>query len=75
MYGIVVLLIKSIVFAAPKLIALLNVVKTLIEVLLFFFCFFFSEKVLKVSNNYRCAFMHIDAFVNTLRYICSFEFN
>ena len=31
---------------------------------------FFSGKVLKVSNNYRCAFIHIDAFVNALRFIC-----
>ena len=29
----------------------------------------------KVSNNYRCAFIHIDAFENALRYICFFEFN
>ena len=31
---------------------------------------FFSVKVLKASNNYRCAFIHIDAFMNALRYIC-----
>ena len=37
-----------------------------------FFLFFFSGKVLKVSNNYRCAFIHIDAFINALRYICTF---
>ena len=36
---------------------------------------FFSVKVLKVSNNCRCAFIHIDAFMNALRYICFFEFN
>ena len=30
---------------------------------------FFSGKV---SNNYRCAFIHIDAFMNALRYICTF---
>ena len=40
-----------------------------------FFSFFFSGKVLKVFNNYRCAFIHIDAFMNALRYICIFEFN
>ena len=34
---------------------------------------FFSGKVLKVSNNNRCAFMHIDAFMNALRYICTFS--
>ena len=33
---------------------------------------FFSGKVLKVSNNYRSAFMHIDAFMNALRYLCTF---
>ena len=33
---------------------------------------FFSGKVLKVSNNYRCAFIHIDAFMNALEYICIF---
>ena len=26
----------------------------------------------KVSNNYRCACIHIDAFMNALRYICTF---
>ena len=38
---------------------------------------FFQEIVLhkmclKVSNNYRCAFIHVDAFMNALRYICTF---
>ena len=37
-----------------------------------FFCFFFKGKVLKVSNNNRCAFIHIYAFVNALRYVCTF---
>ena len=36
-----------------------------------FFCF--SGKVLKVSNNYRCAFIDIDAFMYALRYICTFR--
>ena len=49
----------------------MNVVKTLIWVLLIFFVFF-SGKVLKVSNNYRCAFKHIDALMNALRYISLF---
>ena len=34
-----------------------------------FFCFFFSGKV---SNNYRSAFIHINAFMNALRYLCIF---
>ena len=36
--------------------------------------YFFSVKSLKmcikVSNNYRCTFIDIDAFINALRYIC-----
>ena len=32
-----------------------------------FFCFFFQKKVLKCSNNYRCAFIHIRAFINAER--------
>ena len=35
------------------------------------FVFFYQEKVFKCSNNYRCAFIHIDAFLNALRYICT----
>ena len=39
----------------------------------FFVCFvLFSGKVLKVSNSYRCAFIHIDAFLNAFRYKCLF---
>ena len=34
---------------------------------------FFSGKVLKVSHIYRCAFIHNDAFMNALRYICIFK--
>ena len=33
---------------------------------------FFSGKVLKVSNNYRFAFIHVYAFMNALKYICAF---
>ena len=33
---------------------------------------FFSGIVLNVSNNYRCTFIHIDAFINVRRYICNF---
>ena len=33
-----------------------------------FFLFLFPGKV---SNSYRCAFIHIDAFTNALRYICT----
>ena len=36
------------------------------------FFVFFSGKVLKVSNNYRCAFIHIDAIMNAFRYTCLF---
>ena len=32
-----------------------------------FVCFFLMEKVLKCSKNYRCAFILINAFMNTLR--------
>ena len=34
--------------------------------------FFFQKMYIKVSNNYRCAFIYIDAFMNALRYICFF---
>ena len=37
--------------------------------------FFFRKNLkmcIKVSNNYRCAFVHIDAFMSALRYICTF---
>ena len=34
--------------------------------------FFFWEKVLKCSNNYRCAFIHSNAFMNALGYIYNF---
>ena len=37
-----------------------------------FFCFFFQERVLKCSNNYRCAFMNVNAFMNELSYMCTF---
>ena len=37
-----------------------------------FLLVFFQEEVLKVSNNCRCAFIHIDAFMNALKYICTF---
>ena len=41
-----------------------------------FVCLFvFSTKFSKVFNNYRCAFIHIDAFMNPLRYIFNFDFN
>ena len=35
---------------------------------------FFQEKVLKCSNNYRCAFIHINAFMNALKNISFFEY-
>ena len=38
----------------------------------FFFLVFFSGKVLYVSDNCRCAFIHIDVFMNALRYKCTF---
>ena len=34
--------------------------------------FVFIQEVFKVSNNYRCAFIHIDAFMNALRYFLHF---
>ena len=37
-----------------------------------FFLFFLIRKNLKCSNNYRCPFIHINAFMNALRYICTF---
>ena len=36
---------------------------------------FFQQKVLKCSYNYRCAFIHIDAFMNAHRNNALFEFN
>ena len=54
-----------------KLLRVMNAVKTLIKDLLIFSCFFFRKKVLKCSNNYRCAFIHIDARMNALRFICT----
>ena len=46
-----------------------RVVNTLMSVLVIF-CFFLG-KVLKFSNNYRCAFIFIEAFMNTFRSICT----
>ena len=34
--------------------------------------FFRQENVLKCSNNYSCAFIHISAFMNALRSIYTF---
>ena len=34
--------------------------------------FFFHEKTFKCSNNYICAFIRVDIFMNALRCICTF---
>ena len=47
-------------------------VKTLICVLVIFFFRISLKMSIEVSNNYRCAFIHIDAFMNAIRYICLF---
>ena len=36
---------------------------------------FFFRKSLKISNNYRFVFIHIDAFMNKLDLSALFEFN
>ena len=36
----------------------------------FFVSFFFQEKVLKYSNNYRCAVIHNNALMNAIRNRC-----
>ena len=38
-----------------------------------FFCFL--RKVLKCPNNYRCAIIHVNAFMNALRCNALYEFN
>ena len=45
-------------------------VQTLIHVLVIFCSFFFQEKAYKCSNNYRSSFIHINAFMNALRFMC-----
>ena len=50
----------------------MNVVNALFKSLADFL-FVFQEKVkmwIKVSNNYRCAIIYIDAYINALKYKC-----